>query len=126
MATAPVAVDSKKRREMQEIKAPTMFQFGDDDPWIGGILLDISTVNVREKEATQYTIRMEDGKMSTFLGTYEIDRAFKLWSADHAGVLPTGHWINVRYEGEDRSVKTQGNPLRKFRVQVSKEKEPGF
>jgi hypothetical protein len=34
--------------------------------------------------------------------------------------------MTVTYEGEDHAIKTQGSPLRKFRVQVSKEKEPGF
>ena len=111
------------RRDMQEVKAPEMFQFSDDNPWLGGVLLGVSRVEVRGKEATQYMVddRGEGGRdprRYTFLGTYDLDRKL--------GPEHIGHWLDIRYEGEDHAVQTQGSPLRKFRVQISKEKEPGF
>jgi hypothetical protein len=126
MATAPATPISTKRREMQDVKAPTMFQFSEKDPHMSGALLGVSPVTVNEKEAVQYMVRGEGGKIYTFLGTYEIDQKIQLWTADHPGESPVGHWLEIRYEGEDPSVKTQGNRLRRFRVQVSKDKEPGF
>jgi hypothetical protein len=118
MATAP-AVPIKPRREMQERTAPEMFQFNDDDRQMQGVLVHIGTVQVKEKEATQYTLENpETGKRVTFLATYDLER--KIRQAD------LGHFVTVIYDGEDTSIKTQGSPMKKFRVQVSKEKEAGF
>lgn len=121
MATAPSAVGPqgvKPRREMQEVTAPEQFQFTDRDPALSGVLLDISKVTVKGKETTQYMLQDEDKQRYTFLATYDLQRK----------ILPEhiGHFVLITYEGEDMSIETQGSPLRKFRVQVSKEKEPGF
>ena len=127
MATAPAATpkDVKPRREMSERTAPEMFQFNDHDKYMSGVLVHVGKVNVtnkqtgEEKEATQYTLENpENGKRVTFLATYDMER--KIRPGD------VGHFLTVTYEGEDTSIKTQGSPIKKFRVQVSKELEPGF
>jgi hypothetical protein len=63
-------------------------------------------------------VQSEGGQRFTFLATYDLER--KIQEAH------IGHYLIVSYEGEDREIKTQGSPLKKFRVQASKEKEPGF
>jgi len=117
MVTEP-ATPIKPRREMQEIRGPEQFQFCDRTPQLAGVLIGISIVTVKGKDATQYMLQGDNEKRYTFLGTYDLDRKIQ---AAHRG-----HFLVLTYEGEDHSVQTQGSPLRRFRVQVSKEKEPGF
>jgi hypothetical protein len=117
MATAP-APPMRARREMQEVNAPDQFQFTEMRRTLSGILIDIDQVTVKDKPTMQYTFRDEDGKRTTFLATYDLQRKIE---PGHIG-----HWMTITYEGEDHTIKTQGSPLRKFKVQASKEKEPGF
>jgi len=108
----------RPRREMQEVKAPEMFQFSVQHLQLNGVLIDIDQVAVKGKPTMQYTVQDENRRRFTFLATYDLQR--KIQPAH------IGHWMTIIYEGEDSTVETQGSPLRKFRVQVSKEKEPGF
>jgi hypothetical protein len=117
MATAS-AIPMRPRREMQEVKAPEQFSFTETSRTLNGVLIDIDQVTVRTKPTMQYTVQDEDRRRFTFLATYDLQR--KIQPAH------IGHWMTVTYEGEDHLIETQGSPLRKFRVQVSKEKEPGF
>jgi hypothetical protein len=103
---------------MQEVKAPEQFSFTETTRILNGVLIDIDQVTVRTKPTMQYTVQDEDRRRFTFLATYDLQR--KIQPAH------IGHWMTITYEGEDHSIETQGSPLRKFRVQVSKEKEPGF
>ena len=121
MATAPVATPHapKPRREMSERTAPEMFQFSDRDRHVQGVLVHIGQVEVKGKPATQYTLENpENGKRVTFLSTYDLDR--KIRPND------LGHYLMVTYEGEDTSIATQGSPMKKFRVQISADKETGY
>lgn len=113
-ATTPM----KPRREMQEVKAPEQFQFSEKARTLDGVLIDIDQVTVKGKDTMQYTLRDERGNRVTFLATYDLQRKIQ--------PLHVGHWLTITYEGEDHSIQTQGSPLRKFKVLVSKEKEPGF
>jgi hypothetical protein len=108
----------KRRRQMEEVKAPEMFQFSDQHRTLSGVFIDIAQVTVRGKDTIQYTLQDDFGKRFTFLATYDLQRKIQ---AAHAG-----HWMDITYEGEDSSVQTQGSPLRKFKVLVSRDKEPGF
>jgi hypothetical protein len=103
---------------MQEVKAPEMFQFSDQHRTLSGVFIAIAEVTVRGKDTIQYMLQDESGLRFTFLATYDLQRKIQ---AAHAG-----HWMTITYEGEDSTVETQGSPLRKFKVQVSKDKEPGF
>lgn len=120
MAThmTPIAPANGQRREMQEVKAPEMFQFTKDHSRVDGIFLGLSRVTVKGKETTQYMLQDSDGNRFTFLATYDLARKIQ--------PIHVGHWMSVTYEGEDPDIKTQGSPIRRFRVSVSKEKEPDF
>jgi hypothetical protein len=112
-----------KPRQMQEVQAPEMFQFTDQKPSIEGVYLGATRVNVKgsdgvRKETVQYMLQDLDGRRFTFLATYDLAR--KIQPAH------VGHWMYVLYEGEDHEVKTQGSPMRKFRVAVGRDLEPGF
>src|ERR1017187_4399946 len=119
MATKPLTYPGNptNQRQMQEVNAPEMFQFSDSASYIEGVLLDISPVTVKDnvKETSQYLLQSKNGDRFTFLATYDLSRK----------LLPVhiGHWIQVKYEGEDKTIKTQGSPMKKFKVLVSKEKE---
>src|ERR1035438_557643 len=122
MATKPLTYPESQttkpnQRQMQEVNAPEMFQFTDARSYIEGVLLDVSPVTVKDnaKETSQYLVQSKNGDRFTFLATYDLSRK----------LLPVhiGHWIQVKYEGEDKSIKTQGSPMRKFKVSVSKQKE---
>ena len=117
MATAP-AQPIRPRREMQEVKAPEQFQFSDKHRTLEGIYLGDQPVNVKGKETMQYTIEDERKQRFTFLATYDLMQKIR---PEHIG-----HWMTIIYEGEDNSIQTQGSPMRRFKVGVSKEKEPGF
>jgi len=117
MSTAPISsTPTNRRREMHDVEAPAMFQFTTRQPTLGGTLIDISIVTVKGKETTQYMIEDEEGHRFTFLATWDLLRKIR--------PAHVGHFMWISYEGEDSSVETQGSPLKKFRVQVSREKEP--
>lgn len=113
MATSVVRV--KPKRDMYEVEGPQMFQFDKEGAGIEGVLLSIQNVTVKGKTTRQYTLRDDEGKVWTFLATYDI--AQKL-TEQHIG-----HFVFVRYEGEDNNVQTQGNKLRRFKVFVSRARE---
>jgi hypothetical protein len=120
MATSPVGSrpeEVKPRRQMQEVKAPEMFQFSDQHRTLSGVFIGVAEVTVKGRDTTQYMLQDDFGLRFTFLATYDLLR--KIQPA-HAG-----HWMTITYEGEDHTIETQGSPLRKFKVQVSKDKEPG-
>jgi hypothetical protein len=109
----------KPRRQMEEVKAPEQFQFSKQGQEIGGVLIDIDQVTVKDKPTMQYTVHTENGARFTFLGTNDLDK--KIQPAH------IGHWLDIRYERDDASFQKPGQSAMKiFKVLVSKEKEPGF
>lgn len=118
MATAP-AVPMKPRREMQELKAPVQFQFQKQGQMAVGVLISIEPTLVKGKEALEYLFQTEEGARFTCLGTNDLNKKL------HPGLI--GHMIEIRYESDDASFQKPGqSPAKVFRVQASKEKEPGF
>jgi hypothetical protein len=118
MATAP-ATPIRGRREMQEVKAPEQFQFTKQGQTLSGVLLDIEAKTVKEKIVPEYLIQNEQGLRFTCLATNDLQKK----------IMPShvGHWINIRYERDDSSFqKADQSPMKVFKVEVSKEKEPGF
>lgn len=118
MATAPLPMG--KKREMQEVKAPELFQFTKAGQTLGGILISIEPVEIKGKQAIEYMFAQgENGQRITCLGTNDLNKKL------HPGMI--GHWIDIRYERDDASFQKDGqNPMKVFKVLVSKEKEPGF
>jgi hypothetical protein len=117
-AVRPDAAKRRNGREMCDVRAPEMFQFTKDNLSLEGTFLGISRVTVKGKATTQYMIQDSDGNRFTFLATFDLARKIQ--------PVHVGHWLSVTYEGEDPDVKTQGSPMRRFRVAVSKEKESEF
>lgn len=127
MATAAAAnpTTMRPRREMQEVKAPEMFKFTKQGQELAGVLINLEPVTVkagtdnRESQTIEYMIRDERGERITFLGTNDLNKKIQ---PDHIG-----HWIQVRYERDDNSFTKPGQSAAKvFKVQASKEKEPGY
>ena len=107
------------RREMREIKAPEMFKFTKQGQMIAGTLVSIEPATVNGKEAIEYMLQGENGTRLTFLGTNDLNKKI------HPGQI--GHWMEIRYETDDASFQKAGqSPAKVFKVQVSREKEPGF
>ena len=101
--------------EMIERKDPEFVKFAVGEV-IEGILANIERIEVGTppKKATRYTLEdVETGNHFCFLGSYQLDT--KLRPKDH------GHYVTVRYEGEDKSVNRNGNNMKSFKVCVSKD-----
>jgi hypothetical protein len=114
-ATTPI----RPKREMVESKAPEQFQFTKQGQTLAGILISIEPTVVKEKQALEYMLVDERRERVTFLGTNDLDKK----------IVPghIGHWLEIRYERDDASFQKQGqNPMKVFKVLVSKEKESGF
>jgi hypothetical protein len=103
------------QRVMVDVKAPEMFKFERINDVITGILMGIESVMVQNKPQKQYIVKQDNGTLATFLQTYDMKGRLR----DEF----LGHYIEVRYLGEDKHVETQGNPLRRFGIKVSAQKE---
>jgi hypothetical protein len=121
MATAPAVGPqaTKPRREMQEVKAPAQFQFTKIGQLAAGVLISIEPTLVKGKEALEYLFQTDSGERFTCLGTNDLNKKL------HPGHI--GHMVEIRYDSDDNSFQKPGQSAMKvFRVQVSKDKEPGF
>jgi hypothetical protein len=120
MATAPATpIRQDWRGKMTEVKAPEMFQFATQGQTIEGVLLSIESTTVKDKEAIEYMFQNERGERITCLGTADLNKKI------HPGHI--GHWLVVRYETDDASFQKAGqSAMKKFRVQASEGKAPGF
>ncbi len=115
MATATVG--AQRARKMQEQKEPRMLKFERTNDRISGHLYSIQQVSVKDNESptVQYDVLDDNGEHVTFLQTYDLGRKLR---KEHIG-----HYVEITYLGEDHSVRTQGSPLRRFRVMVSETRE---
>lgn len=126
---APVKQDFTVNWE--ERPDPKKFEFGEGAN-LTGVLIDIVRMSVKDpktgaqKPAVRYTVKeLEDVASLTyakepvfFFGTYQIDS--KLRPGD------VGHFVNITCKGEDKMVGRNGNAMKLFDVNVSKETAPGF
>lgn len=105
--------------EMEERKEPDFLRFQPGEV-VEGILIGIDRVaigdpekpNAPKKPAVRFTVDTGEGARVSFLGTYDL--VSKLHTEDK------GHYVIVRYEGEDSSIAKNGNAMKRFRVSVSK------
>jgi hypothetical protein len=117
MATASTPI--RPRREMQEVKAPEQFQFTKQGQVASGILISIEPVAVKGKKAMEYSFLADGGGRFTCLGTNDLDKKL---NPGHIG-----HFVEIRYETDDKSFQKPGqNPMKVFKVTVSREKELVF
>lgn len=100
------AFNMKDREEPEQIS----FAVGEI---IEGELVSIDKVKLKSGDiVSSYELRdLESGKYVRFLGSYDLNK--KLRPTD------VGYYVEVRYEGEDKSISRNGNALKRFKVRVS-------
>src|ERR1039458_8592470 len=107
----------KPRRDMVEVMAPEQFQFTKPGQIASGVLLSIEPTTVKRKQAMEYLFEAEGGGRFTFLGTNDLDKKL------HPGHI--GYFVQIRYVRDDSSFQKPGqNPMKVFKVEVDKNKEP--
>jgi hypothetical protein len=102
--------------EMEERKEPELIKFADGEV-VEGELIAIERILVGEerKPAVRYVLRdIDTNGLVAFIGVHQINQ--KLRPEDR------GHFVSVRYEGEDKTVSRNGNAMKLFKVRVSKQK----
>jgi hypothetical protein len=111
--------------EMKEQKEPKFISFGKDGvregSTIEGVFLRIDSVTNRESKKMPRLVFAEGeiqegrfdptGDQFAFLATYDLAQKLRM---DHVG-----HFVQIRYEGEDHAIGREGNLLKRFRVSVS-------
>lgn len=107
---------------MRERVDPKFIQFADGES-VSGVLVRIEMIEVTKDGQTKKVPRLviedlDSNEQFCFLATFQI--ASKITRKD------IGHVIDVRCEGDDPTVKTKGNPMKKFRVLVSDRTAPGW
>jgi hypothetical protein len=120
MATATTA----PRPRMVERKEPELIQFGDGQV-VEGILLsyrrtmigDPKDADGPKKPVIALLIREDDGNRVKIHATHDILQ--KIDARD------TGCRVSIRYEGEDHSIRRNGNSMKRFKVMVSEGTPPG-
>jgi hypothetical protein len=111
----------KPERKMIEQQEPKFHQWTHENEQIEGHLLAMESFELIDKNSGElknqirYVVRDPDKNLISFLQTVTLARLLR---KEHIG-----HYVVVTYAGEDRSVKTQGSPLRRFRVRTSELKE---
>jgi hypothetical protein len=107
-------------RQMQEVKAPELFQFTKPGQVLSGVLVSIEPVTVKGKQALEYMFEQpENGTRMTCLGTNDLNKKIQL--------AHLGHWLDICYEREDASFQKQDQSAMKvFKVMVGKNSEPGY
>lgn len=119
MATAP-STPNRQPRQMQEVKAPELFQFTKPGQILAGVLVSIEPVTVKEKQALEYMFEQPENKTRmTCLGTNDLNRKIQ---PGHIG-----HWLEIRYERDDASFQKENqSPMKVFKVLVGKGVELGY
>lgn len=110
---------------MDARKEPKFYQFGPDGVREGetleGVLLRIDSIEKDGKKVPRFVFaegELHDGRFTptgerfAFLATYDL--AQKLLMGD------TGHFVQVRYTGEDHSIRRGDNSMKRFDVRVSR------
>jgi len=107
--------------EMVERKEPRLVQFAEGEV-VEGVMLSMSKFMVRDPEdpdneaarkpVMRVLVKDDDGELQAFHCTYDLLQ--KLHAVD------CGHRIQVKYQGEDHSVRRGNNSLKRFSVKVSK------
>ena len=105
---------------MIERKEPDFVKWGDREV-LEGVLTRIDRLEVADKDnpkappkkVVKFTVEEEPGVFKCFLGSYDLVN--KIQMEDR------GHFVRIRYEGEDRSVSRNGNAMKRFKVEVSQD-----
>jgi hypothetical protein len=96
---------------MKERTEPAFIQFKAGQT-VSGVMVACEKTMIQGKPATKFVLDNE-GIRVAFLGTYQINQ--KLGRSD------LGHFVRIKYVGEDTKVGREGNQMRVFDVAVSME-----
>lgn len=111
--------------EMKEQREPKFISFGKDGVREGatleGVFLRIDSITNKDGKKMPRLVFAEGevhdghfestGDQFAFLATYDLAQKLR---TDHVG-----HFVRIRYEGEDASVGREGNSMKRFRVETS-------
>jgi len=99
--------------KLQERKEPKFVTFAQGEV-VEGELMRIDAVEIGEqkKRTVRFTVRdIETNEYQAFLGTYDLVTKLR--------VEDRGHYVRIRFEGGDPKVQRNGNPMKRFKVEVS-------
>lgn len=96
---------------LEDRKEPDFVKFDREGQTAEGALIAISRVEVDGKPAVKYTLETQDGQKIAFLGTHKINV--------HLSRRDVGHYVYVKFEGENKNVTKNGRAMREFKVRVS-------
>jgi hypothetical protein len=78
---------------------------------VEGVLCTAERVSIKEKPCIRYTVKQDDGFYVQLIGTHQLST--KLRTEDR------GHYVSIRCEGEDVTVKKGDNCMKVFKVLIS-------
>jgi hypothetical protein len=81
---------------------------------IEGTLLARDRVQVKGQAGVRYTVKLDNGTLVAFLGTYQLNTKLRLDDLMHR--------VEIRSIGEDVMVKRGDNCMKVFEVKVSKDR----
>jgi hypothetical protein len=124
MATKPLTYPGHQptnKREMQEVKAPELFQFTKPNQVLEGVLVSIEPITLSGKQTLQYVFEQPENQARMACnGVAQLNKAIR----------PThlGHWLEIRYEGDQKLPNQQAdhNDMKIFKVSAGKTIEPGY
>ncbi len=107
---------------MKEVREPKFVEFKSDGQIAEGVLIGIDRPEVGNppKNVARFVLSEVDfdgdrviptGDRLCFLGTADLVQKIQ---RNHLG-----HYLRVRYEGEDQNVRRNGNAMRRFKVLIS-------
>jgi hypothetical protein len=114
-------INQPKQRQMQEVKAPELFQFTKPGQILEGVLVSIEPVTVKGKQALEYMFEQPENKTRmSCLGTADLNKKIQ------PGFL--GHWVTIRYENDQKLENQQAShsDMKIFKVLVGKDLETGY
>lgn len=92
------------------LEAPELFSFEKPGSEIAGVLIAVSSVELRGKKVVQYTLAGANNRVLKLLGTYDLVQ--KLTRAH------TGCMVRIRYRGTDPEIKKGDNEMKVFHVMI--------
>jgi hypothetical protein len=102
-------------RKLVEVKPPEQVQFTTEGQQLSGYLLKFQKTTVKDKPANEFVLQIEGTRqLATFLGTWDLEKRIGQLVREHGW----GCFVVITYVGEDHEIKTQGNAIKRFRVEV--------
>lgn len=101
----------------ETLKSPEIVKFEKLGDTISGVLLAVTTVQVKGKGVVEYMLGRGSDRLK-LLGTYDLVQKL---NRTHVG-----YPVRIKYRGEDPSISRNGNAMKIFDVQVKKQRDASF